>query len=139
MTERDKDIARRFLFAESQSRRDQYRPKEEKKDWLTTHCTHCDYRIQYIPKEGYQGQLKCPDCGKIFDVPDDDQKSKGVTLDDFSKEKRRKWKITHCPNCQKRVEYHPKKDDWDRKLLCPHCHRVFELPSLDRFTGDVVK
>ena len=43
------------------------------------------------------------------------------------------WQVTHCPSCQKRVEFSPKKKDWDRKLLCPHCGRVFELPSLDGF------
>ena len=45
----------------------------------------------------------------------------------------RKWLVTHCPVCQKRVEYSPKKKNWDRKLLSPHCGRVFEVPSLDGY------
>ena len=88
MSDRDRDLARRFLLAEGQQRRDQYR-SEEKKDWLTTHCIHCGYRIQYVPTEEWKGRLKCPDCGKIFDVPaEDDQK--GPTLDDFSERKGKK-------------------------------------------------
>ena len=84
-------LRKRFLDAEGQVLKDQYRPKEEKKNWLSTHCTHCGYRIQYIPTEEYRGQLKCPDCGRTFDVPDeDDKKHKGPTLDDFSELKGKK-------------------------------------------------
>ena len=79
-------LRRRFEKAEGQVLKDQFRPKEDKKNWLTTHCTHCGYKIQFIPTEEWKGRLKCPDCGKIFDVPaEDDQK--GPTLDDFSERK----------------------------------------------------
>jgi len=43
------------------------------------------------------------------------------------------WKTTHCIFCQRRVEFSPKRKNWNRKLLCPHCGRVFEVPSLDGF------
>ena len=64
---------------------------EEKMVWLKTHCTHCGYRIQYIPTEEWRGRLKCPDCGEIFDVPSENENESGPTgptLDDFTKEKR---------------------------------------------------
>lgn len=128
-------LSNRFLWSEGRVLRDRP-PQRDKRNWLKSQCTHCGYKIQYIPTEEWRGRLRCPDCGKFFNVPTENESGLiGPTLDDFSKEK---WKITHCPYCQRRVEYSPKKD-WDRKLLCPHnhCGRVFELPSLDGFMGEV--
>ena len=80
-----KRLRKRFREAEGQQLKDLYRPNEEKKHWLTTYCTHCGYKIQFIPTEEYRGRLKCPDCGTFFNVPEEDEKkSKGPTLDDFS-------------------------------------------------------
>ena len=86
--EKIKDLARRFKWAEGQQRKDQYRSNEEKKDWLTTHCTRCGYKIQYIPTEEWRGRLRCPDCSEMFDVPSENETGPtGPTLDDFSKER----------------------------------------------------
>ena len=43
-----------------------------------------------------------------------------------------KYKKVRCQGCQKWVEYVPK-EDWDGRLLCPHCKKWFKVPSLDGF------
>ena len=85
-----KNLASRFVWAEGQMIRDRPPKERIKKDWLTTHCTHCGYKIQYIPKEGWKGRLRCPECGDTFDVPSENKNESdliGPTLDDFPKEK----------------------------------------------------
>ena len=40
-----------------------------RRDWKITRCLACGKRIEYIPKERYNGTLKCPHCGTRFLVP----------------------------------------------------------------------
>ena len=54
--------------AESQTLKDGYRDSPKRK-WLKTKCPKCGYRIQYDPKPDWSGELRCPDCGRIFKVP----------------------------------------------------------------------
>jgi len=70
---------------------------------------------------------------KIKDLARRFKWAEGRVLRDRPPERRVEWQVTHCSSCQKRVEYSPKKKNWDRKLLCPHCGRVFEVPRLDWF------
>ena len=80
------DLAHRYRQAERQTLRD--RPPEKKREWQKTRCTHCGYKIQYIPTDEWRGRLRCPDCGEIFDVPSENESGPtGPTLDDFIKEK----------------------------------------------------
>jgi DNA-directed RNA polymerase subunit RPC12/RpoP len=52
--------------ARGRVRREQYRPRRE---WRVTHCLACDKRVEYIPKDQFNGTLKCPHCGVRFKVP----------------------------------------------------------------------
>jgi len=42
--------------------------KTKKEEWRKARCPRCNYVIEYRPKEGFDGILKCPDCGKQFRV-----------------------------------------------------------------------
>lgn len=46
-------------------------------------------------------------------------------------EKRRKWLKVNCPNCEYKIEYVPKKPDWNRELRCPECTTVFRVPEAE--------
>ena len=37
--------------------------------WKKIRCQKCDSVVQYVPKEGWDGRLLCPKCGKWFKVP----------------------------------------------------------------------
>ncbi len=45
---------------------------------------------------------------------------------------KRKWRTDHCPKCQRKVEYFPRKN-FTGDLKCLHCGEVFRAPSLDSF------
>jgi len=75
--------ARRIKEAERIAQRKRYRPPEEKIDWLKTNCTHCGYRILYSPKPNFKGELRCPQCGKKFNVVRLDEFCKKITLDNI--------------------------------------------------------
>ena len=57
----------RFLKAEGQLKRDQYRPKDNRK-WLKAKCSFCSYVFQYSPQDDFTGDLRCPSCGKTFHI-----------------------------------------------------------------------
>lgn len=60
-------LRERFEKAEGQIKRDNYR-EQPKKKWLRTKCSHCGYEIDYSPKDDFDGDLRCPTCGKNFHI-----------------------------------------------------------------------
>ena len=50
----------------------------------------------------------------------------------FHPDKKFDWRSTHCPHCNKKVQYFPK-EKWEGKLTCPHCNREFIVPDLTRY------
>lgn len=40
--------------------------KQKKEEWRKARCPRCSYVVTYHPKGGFNGILKCPDCGKDF-------------------------------------------------------------------------
>jgi len=59
-------LRERFLRSEGWVKREQYQPRQE---WKITHCLACGKKIKYIPKDKFNGTLKCPECGIRFKVP----------------------------------------------------------------------
>ena len=55
-----------FARAESQSLKD--RVPEKKRKWRVIYCPN-GHKIEYEPKEGFIGELKCPECAVNFKVP----------------------------------------------------------------------
>ena len=110
ISKRDIRKAEIFLEAEKLEKQAHDRP-QEKRDWLTTHCPKCSYRIQYIPTEKWKGRLKCPECGEIFNIPaESEEKLKISRLDEFSKsmeegdkDKRKHDTRAACKNKQRRA------------------------------------
>lgn len=64
MTERDRDIARRFIQAEGQTLKD--RPPEKQVKWFKTRCPECGVKVEYSLKPNWNGQLKCGTCQHEF-------------------------------------------------------------------------
>lgn len=64
-----------FALADSQTVKD--RVPEKKRKWRTTRCPN-GHKIEYVPKENFTGDLRCPTCGKSFHL---------VRLDDFKEKK----------------------------------------------------
>ncbi len=49
----------------------QNRPPEIKKSWRTAYCSHCNKKIEFNPKAGFEQKkirLRCPHCGKKVTV-----------------------------------------------------------------------
>jgi hypothetical protein len=62
-----KEVTRRTITAEKRVKKEQF--KEQKKKWLKTVCPYCDKIIEYSPKRGFKGTIKCPKCEGVFIVP----------------------------------------------------------------------
>ena len=72
--EEAKRIAEMNREAEKIERQHQHRP-EEKLRRLKVKCPRCGYRVEYAPKPDFDGNFKCPQCGKVFKL---------IHLDNFS-------------------------------------------------------
>ena len=66
-TARDRDLARGFIEAEGQKKKD--RPPEIKRKWQKAICPECGYKIEDSPKPTWDGDLMCAEYGHIFKVP----------------------------------------------------------------------
>jgi len=58
----------RIREAERIAARKRYHPPEEKIEWQKARCPHCGGEVVYSPKEGWDGDLRCPHCAKMFHV-----------------------------------------------------------------------
>ena len=37
--------------------------------WKKVSCPYCQKKVEYLPKQGWNGNLRCPYCEKVFVVP----------------------------------------------------------------------
>jgi rubrerythrin len=51
----------------------------------------------------------------------------------YRPEEKVKWLRVKCPFCGYKFEHSPK-PDWDGRLRCPECGKVFKLTRLDDFS-----
>jgi len=49
-----------------QTKRNRY---HENIEWNKVKCQNCGKVVEYVPKEGWDGRLRCPHCGEWFRVP----------------------------------------------------------------------
>jgi rRNA maturation endonuclease Nob1 len=63
----DKYLDRKIREATHSRKRKQ--SSHEKIEWKQMRCTKCQKRVEYVPKEGWDGKLICPHCGHEFRVP----------------------------------------------------------------------
>lgn len=67
MSDLPDNLRDRFLEAEKRVRREDYVPRE-KVEWRTVYCPKCQKKVEYFPKENFNGLVKCS-CGAIVRVP----------------------------------------------------------------------
>lgn len=60
-------LRERFEKAEGRIKRERYWPP--KRNWKITHCLACGKKVEYIPKDQFNGTLLCPHCKTRFRVP----------------------------------------------------------------------
>lgn len=66
LNDKDRRMAERFIEAERLEK--ESRPDEKKRKWIKTRCPKCGYKIEYVPKEKWDGELRCPHCGESFKI-----------------------------------------------------------------------
>ena len=60
------EIENKVREAEKIDLRNRNRYPSKKIEWRSTACPKCQGRVEYFPKEGFTGDLKCPHCQKAF-------------------------------------------------------------------------
>ena len=66
MSDRDQRVTERILEAERLEKKRILEPPKRK--WIKTNCPSCGYKIEYVPKKEFTGELRCPECGHTFKV-----------------------------------------------------------------------
>ena len=59
-----------------QRKREQIKDRKrysEKVEWKKVRCSVCGQEVQYVPAKDFTGQLKCPYCNNVFQVPNLDR------------------------------------------------------------------
>ena len=60
-----------------QRKREEIKSRErrhsEKVEWKKVRCPVCGREVQYVPAKDFTGQLKCPHCQSVFQVPNLDR------------------------------------------------------------------